>query len=363
MATATEGMTAAEVVDDAAEKLLEEQAAEATGEAEATAEAVPVVEANGEAKGHAAGPVAPEPSVEDSAPTPADAHLNMLRELAWKCQDAHDEYLSAKEAAKEAKDAWEAKVTELQKAAMGKPETLPLFDQAKGGDAENAPAASVEATPAPDESWRSAPLAEILPANLAAKLAEHSPPLTTMGELSDWQNAGEHNDLSTIKGIGPAKVDKISDAMAEFWAKWNADKAAREKLLAAASEGVAFPADMPMSDAERAAFAEGWITTKAAGEKCWTVDNPHAAAGTDHSYFALGHRTYLESLVPIPTDYVLTDDEQDAFRKGWIANRKGEKRKKAPFAKGSSDAIQWGAGWDAAKEAQEAASVDADENF
>lgn len=73
-----------------------------------------------------------------------------------------------------------------------------------------------------DNSWRKASLLDDvgLPPNLA-ELLESNPEKTikTMGDLSDWTEAGRR--LDEIPKIGPAKVTKIDEATDRYWAKWN----------------------------------------------------------------------------------------------------------------------------------------------
>lgn len=96
---------------------------------------------------------------------------------------------------------------EMRNAANGRSDTL--FDQVT-------PAAAPDGTDL--EAWRLVTLTELgIEGGLAKILEEHDPKLETLGALADWTSAG--NGLNEIKGVGPAKADKLADAMEAYWAK------------------------------------------------------------------------------------------------------------------------------------------------
>jgi len=90
--------------------------------------------------------------------------------------------------------------------------------------------------------WREYPLERYTRFDLASsviqKLAEHSPPILTVGELADFtapKANGYTPKITDVKGIGKSKVQKIEDAGIAFWSWWNAggqEEFAREKGLA-----------------------------------------------------------------------------------------------------------------------------------
>lgn len=80
---------------------------------------------------------------------------------------------------------------------------------------------------ASDELWRSFPLerwtAHDLPKGVIKKLSEASPPITTVGELSDYQAPKANGwvpKLTDIAGIGSGAAEKIGAASELFWAWW-----------------------------------------------------------------------------------------------------------------------------------------------
>jgi hypothetical protein len=103
---------------------------------------------------------------------------------------------------------------------------LPLIDSAVQQAAaesgqSNHPVPSCEATPSapPAEPWRSEILADIgLPDGIVKKLAEHEPPIVTLGELTDWQTAKGDFWAKDIHGIGLAAAEKIGSVCEKYWA-------------------------------------------------------------------------------------------------------------------------------------------------
>ena len=73
-------------------------------------------------------------------------------------------------------------------------------------------------------AWRSVPLSEALvglPESIIVSLNESN--LQTMGELADWTAAyGGRNKLTDLAGIGPAKAEKIEQALVDFWSRQKA---------------------------------------------------------------------------------------------------------------------------------------------
>lgn len=154
----------------------------------------------------------------------------LLTEIQLKQQEVDElkkKSDEAKEKAKDAKDRWELAVGEQailirqSKEGMG-----PLFTN-KNGASNGKAKVNVHVRPVEDTSWRNVPLTEALQgikAAVIAKLAEAD--LRTVGELQDFVNAkgkeGYTDPLTLIKGIGAATAEKISQALAEFMARWRA---------------------------------------------------------------------------------------------------------------------------------------------
>jgi hypothetical protein len=113
-------------------------------------------------------------------------------------------------------------IDEIQSASARGPEFMPLFD-ASPTHASQTSEASVTADVASD-AWRKESIESLgLPPKLAEKLAENS--ITTIGELEDKRAA--FGGLSSISGIGPAKVTVIEDAVMG-WLSENRDTAVFE---------------------------------------------------------------------------------------------------------------------------------------
>jgi hypothetical protein len=78
-------------------------------------------------------------------------------------------------------------------------------------------------SPAPsDATWRPVRLDNLgggpsIPARTQAILAEHEPPIVTIGDLTDWEAKKGQFWAADIKGVGQAAVDKITAALDAFW--------------------------------------------------------------------------------------------------------------------------------------------------
>lgn len=91
-------------------------------------------------------------------------------------------------------------------------------------------------------AWRFVRLAELEPKITEKKLAmltEHEPPITTIGELSDWQGTkGEPWWWKDIKGFGERGRDQVIAALDRYWAKHPQPKAEEPKPAEAAEPDV-----------------------------------------------------------------------------------------------------------------------------
>jgi hypothetical protein len=103
---------------------------------------------------------------------------------------------------------------ELNLLALGKnSERLPFPPPAETKEAK-------AQAPAEQAQWRSVRLADLTPriSNRTLKaLAEHNPPLLTLGELSDWQKAKGDFWAKDIGGIGDKGRDEIETAQLAYW--------------------------------------------------------------------------------------------------------------------------------------------------
>lgn len=104
-----------------------------------------------------------------------------------------------------------------------------LFDQ--GDDTDTL------AVDADDEAWRQVELStlNIRPAILE-KLSDNEPPILTMGDLADWQQAKGDFWAKDIHGIGPEAESEIADACMDYHVQVKAEreeKEAKEEMLLA----------------------------------------------------------------------------------------------------------------------------------
>lgn len=142
-------------------------------------------------------------------PSPSERALEAIAEARRQVEDEKAAWLIAKEKAADAKKSYDAAVDGLLRVIRHHTEgvkALPLFD--KPGP-----------EPAPDEpaGWRETPLSGLgLSDGILKALAEHAPPILTLGHLTDFTN-GRDNQLTDIKGIGEAKAEEIREVSLAFW--------------------------------------------------------------------------------------------------------------------------------------------------
>lgn len=159
------------------------------------------------------------------APEPLDYQsiLADIEALEDEVAIAEREYRDAKEAAKEAREIYDGKVLDLRRAirAAKNDQDRPLLNGVKHDDWSDDDQVRIKesvATATPD-AWRLASLDVLgLPPKLAELLAENS--VETIGQLEDLRAAPK--GLRGVKGIGPAKVDLIEDAVIK-WLSENRD--------------------------------------------------------------------------------------------------------------------------------------------
>lgn len=72
-----------------------------------------------------------------------------------------------------------------------------------------------------DDYWKGTPLAffEIygMKKTVIKALAEHTPEILTLGDLTDWQAKKGDFWLKDIKGLGPSAQQNIDEATAKYW--------------------------------------------------------------------------------------------------------------------------------------------------
>lgn len=109
----------------------------------------------------------------------------------------------------------------------GSGDTAPLREDATRGDAgigDSNPQLD-------DDSWRAVRIAEFadytfdgrtrkkLPPRILKALAEHEPPIETLGDMTDWQKQKSDFWAKDIKGLGPKAADELSAACEDFFEK------------------------------------------------------------------------------------------------------------------------------------------------
>jgi hypothetical protein len=170
--------------------------------------------------------------------------LKLINKMDGEIDSLYDDALSKKAAAKEAKDAWEAKRDELQriikerKAGRGKPVQKTLFETTPATD-EPAPAEPLEvipvATPSElDDLWKSFPLDRcetfgMTPRDIGIlasgerKGGYAAYPVRTVGEMAEYTAGdGAHpRHVGDFRGLGASGETRIAAALEGFWGWWN----------------------------------------------------------------------------------------------------------------------------------------------
>jgi hypothetical protein len=160
--------------------------------------------------------------------------LGLITEKNKQIREAAQTMAASKAQYTEDKHAWDRLNTELnalideRQEHRGKPRQATLVD----GLDPNKPASGV-----PKDLWRQYPLDRWtefgLTAGEIAKLAANSPPISTVGELSDFlaphpSNPEWSKKITDVPGIGKGKGQKIEDANQAFW-KWYQTKGGAEE--------------------------------------------------------------------------------------------------------------------------------------
>lgn len=145
-------------------------------------------------------------------------HLREIEEAARAVDACEADWESLKLEVKAAKDAFDLAGEKLRRIIKYSNTPGPLFET--NAEPIVVDMATGEVVAAPDEAWRQVKLADLTPklsARTLKSLHEHNPPLTTHGELSDWQNAKGDWWVADIKGIGAAGWKEIEDAQFAYW--------------------------------------------------------------------------------------------------------------------------------------------------
>lgn len=204
-------------------------------------------------------PAAAESPANITAPATLSMTEKLMEELRQANEDLHraaDEHETAKDEATNAKKHMERCQEALNDVvdrilAFGNPASLPLFDPAnrptQGGEpgASSEPAAlppaqsSDDAPAAADDSWRQTTLAELTDPDISPRylraLAENEPPILTLGDLTDWQQAKGDYWAKDLHGMGEKGQEEISDATIAFWQRRKEQQIAALKAAAKAA--------------------------------------------------------------------------------------------------------------------------------
>jgi hypothetical protein len=107
----------------------------------------------------------------------------------------------------------------------------PLFDD----PALRQPATDEQADAAPeDDAWRAVVIADLDPKLKPGKLkalAENTPPILTMGDMADWQQAKGEFWMKDIKGFGPGGAEQYAVACDAYWAAHPRETASDAPLI------------------------------------------------------------------------------------------------------------------------------------
>lgn len=188
----------------------------------------------------------------NGTPAPAPEHADIdpihwpkLFELESRCEEKRREWKHLKNDTKEAKEIYEAAQDAVHE----------LIRRIR--DDKDAPLLNgVTQEPEQSEAWKDVRLDD--PADGLRDLKKNTyqkfndAELYTMGDLSTYLGDGKKH-LTDIPGIGPAAATKIDDAIADFWARWNAKQAAAQQEqpgMDAADQGEACEPDGDIVDAE-----------------------------------------------------------------------------------------------------------------
>lgn len=137
--------------------------------------------------------------------------LEQIQIAAVEVEKAQEVYEAAKRAATARKADWEDSVERLTNLIKASRESLPLFDRKP-----DAALVTVESDMNGAEGVQLATVPNF-PEGVARALEEQVD-ITTVRQLAEFSKT---KDLTLLKGVGPAKADAASDAMAEFWKDWN----------------------------------------------------------------------------------------------------------------------------------------------
>jgi hypothetical protein len=182
----------------------------------------------------------PAKSSDPSIPTIPQELLDELNAANKAYNEAALQHHGAAEIAKALKKELDAAQERQNRAvdAITNPKSpLPLVKEmeksAESGDATD------------DEAWRTVRLDSLTGPEISARyikaMAEHEPPIHTMGDLTDWQELKKDFWAKDIKGLGKAGQDEIAGATMMFWDR-------RDKAKKKAAAKYTFPSAESLID-------------------------------------------------------------------------------------------------------------------
>lgn len=214
------------------------------------------------------------PDLTDFAPDPD--HWQAIVKARDEERNAESDVLSLAEELKAAKKVHE-KASEYLGRLIDEAKAPTLFTKPRPAAASVAPADGMtldQATtitdafpPAIDDAWKSVFIADLTPPLKPGKLkalAEHTPPILTMGEMAAWQESKGQWWIKDIAGFGPGGAEQYAAACDEYWRT--------HPQGAKAAEPVAVLQWVPWSDE-----SEGGHATNTAGIMCAYLDPPAPA--------------------------------------------------------------------------------------
>ena len=140
------------------------------------------------------------------------------------CAEKKSELDTEREALHKIEHSLEELHDELATLAAGKnSERLPFGEVRESGakDSGNIPSTDAKSVATPDDAWRSVQLSTLTPAIKPAKLkalAENATPITTLGELSDWQTKKGEFWAKEIRGLGDGGREQVEKACEAYYA-------------------------------------------------------------------------------------------------------------------------------------------------
>jgi len=156
---------------------------------------------------------------EETARVLAEVPPELLGQVADRMADFHEaeneynEYNEQSKASKKKMDRAQEAVNRAVDALVGQQQTRP----------DGFPVDSPLAVAADDDAWKTVRLDDLenpsIKAGVLKVMMEHTPPITTLGELTDWQAKKADFWAKDLPGIGRAAQDSIAAATEAYWVR------------------------------------------------------------------------------------------------------------------------------------------------